>query len=53
MFLKHSVGEVEGSIYAKTQLDSSSRFDTTPATVTGRRTDTRRQHTLRQYSVAR
>ena len=30
-FRNPSVGEVEGSLHAKNQLDSSSRFDTTPA----------------------
>ena len=31
IFLQQGVGLVEGSLYAKTQLDSSSRFDTIPA----------------------
>jgi len=31
IYLQRSVEEVEGSLHVKYQLDSSSRFDTTPA----------------------
>ena len=31
IYLQRSVEEVEGSLHVKNQLDSSSRFDTTPA----------------------